>query len=232
MIAAAYPWTIWAWHPLPTSDTYMFGTTVDGIGWRTFELTGSQVALVDPDPTALMTLISEKLIAVGLLHSDGSRHVAGDDHEDHAKPLRDAENGLYEGNIPGSDYTWESLGTLVDLLLDPSRFVRTRVSTIRELIEHRVAQEQKVRDAENELALAPTSEERSREESIELVTAMVAGAGFELIRDIPGETAMWSQHLADLRPAVQVFLQVTHRQLVDLSPAELYTFIRNQVGAA
>lgn len=86
-----------------------------------------------------------------------------------------------------------------------------------------------------ELAPAPTAEEyiteMRRAESVELVSAMTAGAGFELIRDINGETAMWVQHLLT-RPGVQIFLQVTHQQLVELSPAELYVLIRDQVGAA
>lgn len=67
-------------------------------------------------------------------------------------------------------------------------------------------------------------------EAVELVTAMLAGAGFELLRDPPGETAMWMQKL-DSRPIAQVFVMLTHEQLM-LPPAQIYTLVKSQVGSS
>lgn len=78
---------------------------------------------------------------------------------------------------------------------------------------------------------ANPSDEFRRAEAVELVNAMLAGASFELIRDIDGETAMWIQHLPS-RGSVQVFLQITHEQLVEFSPAQLFGFVKSQVGVS
>jgi hypothetical protein len=67
-------------------------------------------------------------------------------------------------------------------------------------------------------------------EAVELVTAMLAGAGFELLRDPPGETAMWMQKL-ESRPIAQVFVMLTHEQLM-LPPAQIYTLVKSQVGSS
>lgn len=73
--------------------------------------------------------------------------------------------------------------------------------------------------------------ERDRAEAVELVDAMVAGAGFEMLRDgADGSGALWQQHLADLRPGIQIFLTVPEGVLA-AGPAEVFRYVKQNTGA-
>lgn len=80
----------------------------------------------------------------------------------------------------------------------------------------------------------PTAEftyERDRMEAVELVEAMLAGAGFEMLRDgADGSGAMFLQKL-ESRPGVQVFLQVPEGILA-AGPANVFAYVKANVGVA
>lgn len=68
-----------------------------------------------------------------------------------------------------------------------------------------------------------------RAEAVELADAMIAAAGFELLRD--DGAAMWIQHLKDARPGVQVFFQIPE-DVLDSGPAAVFRYVKANVGVA
>lgn len=79
--------------------------------------------------------------------------------------------------------------------------------------------------------IAENTYERDRAEAVELVEAILAGAGFELLRDGTDRSgAMWQQKL-DIRPGVQVFLTVPEGVLA-AGPANVYAYVKANVGVA
>lgn len=77
--------------------------------------------------------------------------------------------------------------------------------------------------------LAEAMYERDRAEAVELVDAILAGAGFEMLRDgADTRGAMWQQRL-DIRPGVQVFLTVPEAILA-AGPANVFAYVKANVG--
>jgi hypothetical protein len=78
----------------------------------------------------------------------------------------------------------------------------------------------------------PTTDEiraMGHAEAVELADAMIAPAGFELLRD--DGAAMWIQHLKDARPGVQVFFTIPEGILA-AGPANVFAFVKANVGVA
>jgi hypothetical protein len=89
-----------------------------------------------------------------------------------------------------------------------------------------LAEEQAEQDKREHLA----RQAAHRDASVELVSEMLAGAGFDLVNHDPRAEngALWIQELPS-RPSIQVLMTLTNTDLLR-PPAELYKFVHDQVG--
>jgi hypothetical protein len=107
----------------------------------------------------------------------------------------------------------------------------SRVQRIAEL-EAKLLQADDVIAELREEQYGPTTDEiraMGHAEAVELADAMIAPAGFELLRD--DGAAMWIQHLKDARPGVQVFFTIPEGILA-AGPANVFAFVKANVGVA
>lgn len=226
---------------------------------RRLLFTGQSLTMVEYDPRAFLIVLEDKLRQVGMLTLKAAKPDGTSEHAVRGDGLREpvefaktvtvpTEQGNPGIGVPPGHWTRDTLAFRV--MGNNNEPIRVRPGEIRDLFHSQTLELQKrIQELEATVgdqaagvshwipettatALELKEDQRilQRAEAIELTSAMLANAGFTLLRDAPGETAMWQQKL-ESRPGVQVFFLLTVPQQ-ELAPAELFTLVRSQVGVA